>query len=117
MVEVIWVTFALVLEFVIEVEDVKTERSRGTINCGREPIFTEELDISGGGTGTVAVCHNEAVNTGQIEHHEVSKTGGNARIGDIRVPKPDNKAGGSEGSLVEELSIPYLGDISISNLE
>jgi hypothetical protein len=68
------------------------------------------------GAGAVAVTDYEAVNTRQVEHHEVLDAGGDTRIGGV-VSKPDDEAGGSEGGAVEELSTPYLRNVSINNLQ
>ena len=64
MIKVIRVTFVLVLECVKEVEDVKAERSCGTIGRCWKQIRVEELDAFGRGAETTTVTDDEAVSSG-----------------------------------------------------
>lgn len=95
MIEIVWITFVLILQFVKEVENVKAERGRGAVNGCWEPTCTEKLDMFGRSIRTIAITDDKTVNARQIKHHEVSK-GGGGTFGRNIVANVDNKASCSE---------------------
>ena len=69
MVEIVWIALVLILQFMEEVKDVESERSRRTVDRCWKPAGTDELDMFGSGAIATAVMEDEAVNARQVKHH------------------------------------------------
>ena len=92
----------------VEVEDVKSERCRGTYDRCREPPGTEELDAFGRRAVTVTVFDNKTVDAGEVEDHEVAKGGGvGTRVTNV-VSELKNKTEGCECGVFKEAAVPFL---------
>ena len=108
MVEILWVAFVLVLEFVEEVEDIESECCFRTFNCCRKPAGMEKLVMSGNRGMARAVMDNEMVSTRQVKYHEVVRRGRmGTRVASIML-KLGDEANRSEGGTFEEVAIPFL---------
>ena len=72
-VEIIWVAFIIVLEFVEEVEKLEGEGGRWPNDCCGKPARAKELETARNATGcsAVTVLNNNAMNAIQVEDHQV----------------------------------------------
>ena len=114
MIEVIRVTFVLILQLVEEVKDVESERCRRLMDRCWKPAGTEELDTFGRAAITVAVLDDEAVGPRQVKDHEVLEGRRVWAHAANAVIELDDEASRGKGGALEEVSIPFLAYISIN---
>ena len=74
----------------------------------REPTSAQKLDVLGNAVSTAAVLDDEAVDSGEVKYHQVSKRGGARALYIPMVPKPHHETKSSECDLFEETSVPLL---------
>lgn len=78
-VEIVGVALILILQLVEKVEEIEGERRRRTDDRRREPTDTEKLNVLGNiisKPAAATVPDNEAVDSGEVEHHKILKRRG-----------------------------------------
>jgi len=91
-----------------EVEDIESERGRGTFDCCREPMGTEELNALGRMAFAGTISDNKTVDAGEVEDHEIVKDRRvGTRVANV-VSKLKNEAEGREGGFFKKVTIPFL---------